>query len=67
MKKIILMGLMGTALLSACSGIGLNIGTSIIPGIYIGTSGTLDKDDFKLKQNASKEEIKEKVKKEEIK
>lgn len=67
MKKTIMMSILASVLMSACSGIGLNIGTSIIPGVYIGTSGTLDKEDIqKMKHKDKKEEVK-KVKEEKVK
>ncbi len=43
MKKLMLVGIIGIFFMSACANVGLNIGTSIIPGVYIGTSVPLTK------------------------
>ncbi len=56
MKMIIVIALMSSFLMSACSSLGLSIGTSVVPGVYIGTSGTLDLD---KKADTQKKQVKE--------
>ncbi len=57
MKKLICMAIMGTVLMTACSSsVGLGVGTSIVPGVYIGgsTSTSLKKSDLKKTKKTEK-------------
>ncbi len=61
MRKLICMAVMGTILMTACSSsVGLGVGTSIVPGVYVGgsTSTSLKRSDSKKAEKLEKKKMK---------